>query len=71
MTLTYLLSAEVTPDQNRVFSLCLVDLWENWRRYRNDFNDSDIFVNENKNENENYKPVVHENENENDNYFKN
>lgn len=32
---------------------------------------SDIFVNENKNENENYKPVVHENENENDNYFKN
>ena len=32
---------------------------------------SDIFVNENKNENENYKPVVHENDNENDNYFKN
>ena len=26
------------PDQNRVFSLCLVDLWENGRRYRNDFN---------------------------------
>ena len=39
MTLTYLFSAEVTPSTKiAFFSLCLVDLWENGRRYRNDFN---------------------------------
>ena len=39
MTLTYLFSAEVTlPTKIAFFSLCLVDLWENGRRYRIDFN---------------------------------
>ena len=32
------LASKWPPDENRVFSLCLVDLWENGRRYRNDFN---------------------------------
>ena len=39
VTLTYLFSAEVTPPTKiAFFSLCLVDLWENGRIYRNYFN---------------------------------
>ena len=32
---------------------------------------SDIFVHDNKNENDNFNPIVHQNENENVNYFMN